>query len=417
MRTRNLPRSEGTAARLLAAALVLTLLPLLLGACQGAPAQGAAQKGTKAPADSLAAAPTDSVAAGKDESKGGFLARVFGNRGKKDKEKNEDDPVPVELAVVSRADVPLYLSATATLEAEKQADILAKIAGEVREIRVEEGDWVREGQVLAVLDGEAQGVVLEEAEARVRALERDLERMTSLHAMKLTSDKELSDTRFRYEEAEAQRKAARLQVDYTDIRAPFEGRVRERFIDPGQTVAVGTPLFSVADPHPLLARIHLPEKDMVRISPAQDVLVQPDSDPSSSYSGQVLRVAPGVDPRTGTVKTTCQVDDPTGALRPGSFVRVRIRTDVHGRALVVPKRALVPEAGDTFVFKAEGDSVLKVPVSTGYADGNMMEVLAGLAEGDRVVTVGQGALKTGSRVRDAKEAVEKPPAEEKGRGK
>ncbi|MCK4547428.1 MAG: efflux RND transporter periplasmic adaptor subunit [Candidatus Eisenbacteria sp.] len=386
--------------------LMMLALPFLLGACGDRSAQAGAENSaaTESGADSLAAgdgSPADSSAATRKESKKGLFARIFG--GKKDKNEEEEEPVPVRLAIAGRQDVPLYLSATATLEAESQADILAKIAGEIRSIEAEEGDWVREGQILAVLDGEVQRVALKETEARVRAFRLDLDRVASLHEQDLASEKQFNDAQFRYEEAEAQRLSVQLQMDYTRIVAPFSGRITQRFTNQGQTVSAGTRIFSIVDPDPLLARIHLPEKEARRISPKQEVVVRPDADPDRTFPGEVLRVSPMVDPRTGTVKTTCQVAGQTSDLRPGSFVRVKIRTDVHPGALVIPKRSLVPEGGETYVFKAEEDTVVKVPVSTGYADGTVIEIMSGLEEGDRIVTVGQGGLKTGSKFREITE--------------
>jgi membrane fusion protein (multidrug efflux system) len=110
-------------------------------------------------------------------------------------------------------------------------------------------------------------------------------------------------------------------------------------------------------------------------------------------------VSPIVDTRSGTVKVTVEINDKTD-LRIGAFVRVQITTDVHQGALVVPKVALLEEGGETFVYRAEADSVLKVRVQTGYSDAVMAEVLVGLNQGDRVVTVGHGGLQHGTRIRD-----------------
>ncbi|MCK4304827.1 MAG: efflux RND transporter periplasmic adaptor subunit, partial [Candidatus Eisenbacteria sp.] len=350
-------------------------------------------------ADSLAvqAAAADSAAADKKKSKGGFLAALF-NRNKDDDE--EEEVVPVELADVKITDMPAYLGTTATLDAEKRAEILAKIEGEILRIHVEEGDWVREAQVLAVLDGAVQQVTLEEAEARFRAVELDLERTKGLFGEQLASEKDLHDARFRFEESQAQRKAAQLRLDYTRILAPFSGLIAERFVDPGQAVAPGASIFSIVDTDPLLARIHLPEREAMKITPGLEVVINPNTDPALRFSGEVLRVAPVVDARTGTVKVTCKVSGMSPGLKPGSFVRVRVRTELKPDVLTIPKRALVPEGGEIYVFKAVADSVIKVPVVTGLTNHTLVEVAEGLQAGEKVVTVGQGALKTGSKIRE-----------------
>jgi membrane fusion protein (multidrug efflux system) len=351
-------------------------------------------------------APADTAEATEEKGRG-FFAKLFA-RGD-DEEEEEDDPVPVELAKVERRDLPSYLGATATLEPEKQAEILAKVGGEIRRILVEEGDRVETGTVLATLDGATQEVALEEAEARLRALEREHERISSLRAKDLASEKDLHDAAARMEEATAQRNAARLQVDYTRIVAPFSGQVTERFVDPGQTVPEGTRLFAIVDRDPLLARIYLPEREAMRTQPGQEVVVIPDTDDDVEIEGEVLRIAPVVDPRTGTVKVTCRISSSNAFLQPGSFVRVMVQTEIHADALCIPKRALVPEGAATYVYKTASDSVEKVAIRTGYSDDLVVEILEGLSEGERVVTVGQGALRPGTKIREVGE--EPPPAD------
>jgi membrane fusion protein (multidrug efflux system) len=113
-----------------------------------------------------------------------------------------------------------------------------------------------------------------------------------------------------------------------------------------------------------------------------------------------------VDPATSTVKVTLRVDEASGEVRVGSFIRARVTTDVHEDAVAVPKKAIVPEAGASYLFVAEADTVRKVEVATGYADDTHIEIESGLQLGDRVVVVGQGGLRQGTRVRDLAAEVE-----------
>jgi len=349
-----------------------------------------------ASADSLAAADTTAVA--ETSSKKGFLSGLF-NRNK-DKEEDVEEAVPVELATVVRMDMPAYLATTATLESEKTATVLAKITGEIVELRAEEGDWVKEGDILALLDGAVQRTSVSEAKARMLGIQVNLERAETLASQELASAKELSDLRYQFEEAQAQLSAVELQESYTRIVAPFSGQLAERFVDIGQSVSISTELFSIVDPDPLLARIHLPEKEAMKITSGQEVVISPDTNPDEDIDGVVLRVAPVVDPRTGTVKVTCSVPGNSSILRPGSFVRVRVQTDLRSHVLAIPKRALVPEGGDTYIFRAEADTVLKVPIVTGLASNLLIQVTKGVNAGDRIVAVGHGGLKTGALIRE-----------------
>lgn len=398
-------------ARLTLAATVLTLLglALLLGACgqnRSGNGGGTALADSVTAGDSLAAA--DSVAADSVADSGrrrggllGFLGRGGGEETAEEDE--EEDAVPVRLATVERQDVPLYLGATATLEPEKSIEIMAKATGQILEIRVEEGDYVQAGQLLAQLDGEAERVALEETAVRADGLERELERSRAMHAQQGISDREMQDIQTRWEEADAQRQAAELRWRHTRILAPFAGTITERFVDPGQHVVAGARVFGLVDADPLLACIYLPEREAVNIAPLQETMVTPDTRPDLELPGRVLRVAPIVDTRTGTVKVTCQIRDANEHVRPGSFVRIRVQTDLHPEVPVIPKQALVPEGGENYVFKVAADSVIKVGIETGYVNGRYVEICDGLELGDRVVTVGQGSLKTGTRIRDLDE--------------
>jgi RND family efflux transporter MFP subunit len=130
------------------------------------------------------------------------------------------------------------------------------------------------------------------------------------------------------------------------------------------------------------------------------VEIRSDVHPDGPLRGRVSRIAPAVDPATSTVKVTLEVENIDGRVRVGSFVRGRITTDVHEDVITVPKKALVAEAGMNYLFVVEADSVHKVPVTTGYNDDDYMEITSGIEEGDRVVTVGQGGLRPGSKIRD-----------------
>ena len=351
-------------------------------------------------ADSTAVADSSQADSSKSQGKSGGLLARFRHGDDKDKKEDEEPRIPVELAEVTRDDVPSYLGATASLEPEKQVDVQSKAAGQIQSLRAEEGDWVIAGQLLAQLDGEAEAVALKEATLRAEAREREFKRGEALHDEQGISNKEQLDLRFQWEEAEAQRKAAEIGVANTRILAPFGGRIVERRVDPGQHLTAGTTLYRLVDSDPLLAQSYLPEKQAMRIAPGQAVVVAPDTQPELELPGEVLRVAPIVDTRTGTVKITCRIAGQEGVLRPGSFVRVKVQTDMHRDVLVIPKRALVPEGGETYVFKAVADSVIKVSVRTGFANGRNVEVLEGLDLGERVVSVGTGSLRPGTKIKD-----------------
>jgi membrane fusion protein (multidrug efflux system) len=318
-----------------------------------------------------------------------------GKKDQKDEEK-ETPPVPVEVAQVGLREISSYYQTTATLEPEKKVDILAKISDDVVSIEVEEGDLVRKGQLLCRLNDAELKVALDEAAINREQRKADFERIESMYKQKLISETEYLETKYQYELAVNSYEAASVKYDYTKIRAPFEGVVTERLVDVGENVALGAKLFVVADTEPLRLSMYIPEIELKTVRTGQTVYIVPDANPDLRFNGKIVRVAPEVDERTGTVKVTAET---LGGGIPGSFVRVRIVTDTRLSTLTLPRRGVVSDAGDRFVFVAEADTVRKVEVEVGYEDEEYAEILNGLQEGDSVVVAGSGGVRTGTKIK------------------
>jgi len=334
-----------------------------------------------------------------------------GKKGKKDEKK--DTRVPVEVTTVSPRSISTYYQTTATLEPEKRVDILCKISGEVKQILVEEGDVVKADQILCRLDDAELAVALEEARINRDKQKVELDRLEAMREQNLISDKEYQDVKYQYEIAANGYESARVKYEYTRIRAPFDGVVTSRLVDPGENVPMAAKLFEMADIRPLLLSMYLPEAEAHRVRPGQRVFIRPDTDPDAQFTGTILRIAPEVDLRTGTVKVTAQT---SGGGVPGSFVRVRILMDTHDGVLAVPRRSVVADAGDHFVYIAAADTVRKEAVEVGYEDETHAEITSGLSRGDTVVTAGVGGIREGTKVkliRPEEVTAEKKPADGK----
>jgi len=365
--------------------LVVAVLFVFVRPRLGGNATDAHASDTTAVTDSTAVASSDKD--GKDK------------KGKKKKgkdEKKKDTRVPVEVATVTPRAISTFYQTTATLEPEKRVDILTKIAGEVTQILVEEGDVVQKDQLLCKLDDAELAVALEQARINRDKQKLELDRLDEMHTQNLIADKEYQDVKYQYELAVNAYESARVKYAYTQIRAPFDGVITSRLVDPGENIAMTNKLFVMADVRPLLLAMYLPEAEAHRVKPGQKVFIRPDTDPDTQFTGEILRIAPEVDLRTGTVKVTAQT---TGGGVPGSFVRVRILMDTHEGVLAVPRRAIVADAGDHFVFVAAADTVRKARVDVGYEDETHAEITSGLAGGDTVVTAGVGGIREGSKVK------------------
>lgn len=321
-------------------------------------------------------------------------------KGKNGKDEPKEIVVPVELAVAAPRDLPAYFQATGSLEAKRQVDLIAKAQGQVTKLNVEEGDFVRAGQVLLELDPREEQILLEQARVNVDNLQKEWDRISSMSEKGLAADRDIEAARKSLDLAVYERDLAEVRLDNRVIRAPFQGQVTVRRVDLGQTVNPGTPVLGLADVSPLEVLLYLPEQIVRDLAVDQPVELRADVDPDVPLDGRVAMIAPVVDPATSTVKVTLRVDALAGAARVGSFVRARITTDVRESVVSVPKRALVAEAGATYLFVAEADTVRKVPVTTGYSDDTHIEIVDGVGTGEKIVSVGQGGLRTGSKIRD-----------------
>lgn len=314
-------------------------------------------------------------------------------------ENGTDDSVPVELAAVVDTSISSYITAAANLEPEKTADVLAKVDGTVVSVDVEEGDDVTKGQVLANLDGSELQLRYEQARIRAETSASELERAKSLFAKGLMSEKDFDELKSTADLAKSELAAAELLYSYTIIRAPFTGKVTHRSVDLGRTVRVGAPLFTVEDTTPLLCKIYLPSHLIPSIRTGQIAEVSVGGSADSVIVGKVRMISPVVDPATGTVKVTLELSKENGSVRPGAFADIRMIADTHYGVPAIPRKAIISEGGDLFVFAAGSDTVRRVQVTTGYQQGDLVEVISGLAPGDSVVVVGHGGIEEGSKIR------------------
>ena len=330
---------------------------------------------------------------------GVLLARNAGGNGKKKSDKSGPPAAPVELTVVQRGSISTWLQTTTSLEPQNSAVLVARGQGEVVGVVAEEGQWVERGATLARLEDTDARLALERADLAAQGVRRDAERGRQLGQKGFLSTKDLDDLDLKLRSANVELEQRRHDLAEMRIVAPFAGRVTDRMIHLGETVMPGRDCFRLVDVNPMLARVYFPERELPRVRVGQSASIEVDTHPGKEFPARVTLVNPVVDRSNGTFKVTLEVRDPEGLLRPGSFARVRLRTGVFDEALLLPRRATLNEDGEDFVFVAHGDTVARVPVRVGAISGDTAQILAGLAPGDRVVSIGQGGLKQGSRIK------------------
>jgi|GEM_PF-124573 len=318
---------------------------------------------------------------------------------------------PVKVEDVKRGDISAYILKNTTLEAERWVDVRVRAAGQVMDILKEEGDPVRRGTVLARLDSDAARISVAQRQVAYQDALQRFEREDALFQRNLGSKQAYENSKTQLESAKAQLEQAELSLSYTTITSPITGVMTLRNIEVGNMVSNNQVVASVAKFDPLLARIQVTEKDFGKITVGQIARITVEAAPNREFKGTVKMISPVVDPESGTVKVTVEIPRTNESLlRPGMFSSVYIITETRKNTLVVSKKALVLEGEGNQVFVFETDEATgsgraqRRKIEIGFTDSERLEILTGLSDGERVITVGQEGLRPGSAVRLVGEA-------------
>jgi len=318
-----------------------------------------------------------------------------------DAEKKNDELVPVEVAALARGPIESVLRFSANLEAESEVQVFSQATRLVTALSVEEGDSVAKGDLLLRLQDDQQRSSLARVESQIAKARREYERQKNLYAQSLISEQAYNDSTYELEQLELALADSRRELGYTEVRAPIAGVVTRRMVNLGDHITVNQHLFDLVDFDTIVARVFVPEKEVRRLAIGQEARLFSSSLGGDARRGNVERIAPIVDPKSGTVKVTVEVPRQQG-LRPGMYVEVELVTDTREDALLVPKRAVVYDQNRAFLFRLTGDmTVERLTVEPRLQDQGWIEpdLGAGLAVGDRVVVAGQAGLKDGTKVR------------------
>lgn len=333
----------------------------------------------------------------------------------------------VDTAPAVRQEVIDYVMVVGNLIGEATVDVSPRLNGRIESIAVRLGDRVTKGQVIARMDDRDVREQVKQAEAslelsRATARQREFDmkaslttfdRQKNLYDRQLQTKQTLEDAEARYNASAAQVDVAKAQVMQTQarldelkvtlsntvIQSPVDGFVGRRTLDPGAFAGANTPVVSVVDISSVRLIANLVEKDFRRVVPGVEAMVEVDAFPGETFGGKVSRVSPIFDAATRTAGLEIEVPNPGYRLKPGMYARVRLTVDRRPDALTVPRNAVVDSEGKRGVFLLDDGNVARFNVvRTGLQDGEKVEILEGLNDGQRVITTGAIALRNGDRV-------------------
>jgi membrane fusion protein, multidrug efflux system len=309
------------------------------------------------------------------------------------------DPTPLVDAIsVQVGPISTSIEATANLVAERQVGVVAELDGRLVQLDVDEGDMVAAGQLIGVLDGRNAKHAIAAAKIKVSGASASHDRADRLARQALLAAEELEKSQTARDSANEELSSAQWQLARTRVRAPIAGRVTKRHVIAGRWVRTGEAIVDVTDFTMLVARIHVPERDALRLEAGRQATMKLQAADDVRFTGKLRRISEVVDTKSGTVEVVVEVTAAPREVRSGSFVVIRIERERNPAASWLPRESIVREASGAVVFVIEDGIVHRREVELGAEQGSRVEILRGVEPGTLVVLAGQGGLRDGDDV-------------------
>ncbi len=306
--------------------------------------------------------------------------------------------IAVEVAKIAAADFTDEASAVGNLKSNESVVMRPETPGRIAAVNFRDGAIVGKGAVLVTLDAAVQEAELEQARANLALARSNHKRNQELLEKKFVTAQALDNSAATLKVQEAAVQLAEAKVGRMRIKAPFSGMVGLRNVSVGDYIKEGQDLINIEDIGTLRVDFKLPETYLGRVVKGQVVEVSTDALPGEQFKAVLDAVDPMVDQNGRAISSRARLDNATGKLRPGMFVRVRLLFGDRKNALMAPEQAIVPGAQPS-VFKVVDGKAVATKVKLGVRRAAQVEIVDGLVAGDVVVTAGQLKLRDGAPVR------------------
>jgi RND family efflux transporter MFP subunit len=313
---------------------------------------------------------------------------------------------------VKKGNIDLVVSAEGKVEGSEDVDLAPKTLGRINEIYIKEGDYVKKGDLIAVMENDELKAQVEQAKANVLRAEAELResqqnwnRSTELYKKGIISSSELDTSRMKHDVATSQLKKSQADLQYanallenTYIRAPFSGKIIKRFLDPGETITLEklVPIVNIADVNKIKVRAEINDTDIGKLRIGQRAVVTTDAYPGEEFMGTVAEISQAVGKKsilsdnpaemvdTKVLEVKIELDSGQ-KLKLGLDVDVTILANNKEDVLILPLKAVMQQDGTSYVTVKKNGKYEEKSITTGLSDDENIEVVEGLEEGDSVV--------------------------------
>ena len=329
-------------------------------------------------------------------------------------------PIPVSVAPVQQRDIPVYLEGLGNVQAYYTVTIHSRVDGQLMQVHFREGQQVHQGDELATIDPRPYEVQVAQAEAtkfkdqaNLENAKRDLQRYADLYKQGVIAQQQYNtqESTVAQQEGlvradEAQIKNARLNLTYCHIRAPIDGRIGLRLVDPGNMVHASDAngLLVITQLQPISVLFTLPEDSLQMVAQHMkggrlEVQAWNRDDTQQIAGGRLETIDNQIDPNTGTFRLKGVFDNRDNALYPNQFVNARLQVYTRQNAITIPAAAVQRGAQGTYAYVLKQDKTVESrPIKVALTEGLVAVIDSGVNPGEQVVTDGQEKLQPGSRV-------------------
>lgn len=308
-------------------------------------------------------------------------------------------PVTVEVVTVEPSPLHDWVDFLGQLESEASVIVKPEISGIVDTIEFVEGHPVKQGDLLVRLRNQQQLAALREAEAKAKLAKNSYQRTLKLAKQHVSAAVDLDRALAENEVSRAVVEIARVEMDRTEIRAPFDGVVGARLVSPGERVDEDTGLVQIDAIDRLQVVFAIPEIGVSIMRVGMPVTVSVAPYPGESFAGEVFFVAPALDPRTRQLALKAWIANPDQRLKPGFFVNVKIQIAERENAIMIPETAIVYDQEGPFVWRVlDGAIAERASVVIGLRQPGRVEITSGLHAGERIVSAGTHKVRHGAKL-------------------
>jgi RND family efflux transporter MFP subunit len=307
--------------------------------------------------------------------------------------------IVVDVTDVGETSTGSTLNLTGTLTPYTELNIAAQVSGQITSLNVELGQYKAKGSVLATIDNKLKQLAVQSAKLNMDKQKRDLARYENLYQGGTITAQQMDDARTSYESAQIQLDQAKKQLIDATVTAPVNGIITEKSAERGSFINTGNPIAHIVDISRLKIKMNVSEQNVYKLKKGDDAVVTSDIYPGTTFHGRISFISEKGDEAHNYQVEVEMPNNSKTPLKAGTFANVQIDAPGRASALSIPRTALLGSTQNARVYVVEQGKAVQRPIVIGGGNEKYLEVVSGLAKGEKVVVAGQINLIDGQPVK------------------